>query len=489
MELPSKEDLLDYIQMRVEEGPLLVKDKIYKNEDKLQRRTAFFKLKNHIDNFLDGTNEERFISLPGLRGVGKTTLLFQLYDYLINEKGIENDNILYFSTDNLKDYLGGRISETVYTFISEIHNKTPVTLEENLFILIDEAQYDKDWSLAGKIFYDQSKKIFMIFTGSSALNFELNADAARRIKKEPIFPLDFSEYLILKHGISPPEDISTSIRNLIFNGEVNEAYRKEINLTKGLLKIGKPIEKEWKDYICCGGFPYGINLEHNKIHEKTFSMLDRVVEMDVSYIKSFRADTRSFIHRILVFLALQKPGELSEGKLANNLGISSALVKSILYVLEKTHLIFHVEPYSKSAGKSVRKAWKYYFLSPSIKVSILHQLGKYNPKSREYLGVLTENMAASYLFMSQKTTHIPYGIFYPPERGGVDFLLSDVDGEVIPVEVGVGKKDKRQIKRAIKKYGSKYGVVISNTRTRIAQEEDVIYIPVTTFSFFKSKYV
>lgn len=480
---PSNEDLLDYIQMRIEEGPLFAHNYIYKNGEKLQCRNAFFKLKNQVDNFLDGTSEERFITLPGLRGVGKTTLLFQLYDYLINEKGIKKDNILYFTTDNLKDYLGGRISEIINTFTSEIHDKTPVTLDENLFILIDEAQYDKDWSLAGKIFYDQSKKIFMIFTGSSALNFELNADAARRIKKEPIFPLDFSEYLILKHGISPPEGISTSIKNLIFNGEVNEAYKKEIDLTKDLLKIGRPIEKEWKDYICCGGFPYGINLEHNEIHEKTFSMLDRVIEMDVQYIKSFRTDTRSFIHRILVFLALQKPGELSEGKLANNLGISSALVKSILYVLEKTHLIFHVEPYSKSAGKQVRKAWKYYFLSPSIKVSILHQLGKYNPKSREYLGVLTENMVASYFFTSQKTTHIPYGIFYSPESEGVDFLLSDIEGEVIPVEVGVGKKNKRQIKKSIKNYNSKYGIVISDARTRITREDDLIYIPITTFSF------
>jgi len=169
-----------------------------------------------------------------------------LYDYLINEKGIKKDNVLYFTTDNLKDYLGGRISEIINTFTSEIHDKTPVNLDENLFILIDEAQYDKDWSLAGKIFYDQSKKIFMIFTGSSALNFELNADAARRIKKEPIFPLDFSEYLILKHGISPPEGISTSIKNLIFNGEVNEAYKKEIDLTKDLLKIGRPIERNGK---------------------------------------------------------------------------------------------------------------------------------------------------------------------------------------------------------------------------------------------------
>ena len=480
---PSKEDLLDYIQVRLDEGPISAKNKIYKRETKLKRRSAFFKLKKYIDKFLDGTSEERFIIMPGLRGVGKTTLLFQLYDYLNHEKEIKSDDILYFTTDHLKDYLDGRISEVIDSFISEIHDKTPVTLDKNLFILIDEAQYDKNWSLSGKIFYDQSYKIFMIFTGSSALDFEINVDAVRRTKKEPIFPLSFSEYLILKYGIYPPKGMSTSIRELIFNGEVDVAYRKEVDLTRKLLKIEKPIEKEWKNYLCCGGFPYGINLENKETCKQTAQMLDRVIEKDVSHFRSFRSGTRSSILKILKFLALQKPGELSESKLAKNLEISSSTVNDILYILEKTHLIFHVEPYSKSAGKSIRKAWKYYFLSPSIKVSILHELGKYNPKSREYLGVLAENMVASYLFRSQKTMHMPYGIFFSPDSGGVDFLLSGIEGEVIPIEVGIGKKDTKQIKRAMKKYGSKYGIVILNTKRRITKEESVIYIPITTFSF------
>jgi len=30
--------------------------------------------------------------------------------------------------------------------------------------MIDESQYDKNWALAGKIIYDKSNNIFMIFT-------------------------------------------------------------------------------------------------------------------------------------------------------------------------------------------------------------------------------------------------------------------------------------------------------------------------------------
>ncbi len=480
---PSTEDLLDYILARLREGPRLAQDQIQRKGKKFKRRNTFFKLKKYADSFLEGNDENRFIIMPGLRGVGKTTLLFQIYDYLTDEKGIEPDKILYILADHLSEYLGGRIIDAIDVFIDGVHQRTPATLDEELFVIIDEAQHDAEWSNAGKILYDQSKKIFMIFAGSSALSLELNVDAVRRSKKESIFPMNFSEYLLLKHDIYTPEGTSSSIRKLIFTGDIEDASKKENELMRKMLRLTRPLEKEWENYLCCGGFPFGIHLYNYDIHEKTFNMLDRVIEKDVFLIRSFRSNTRSSIFRILMYLALQKAGETSEGKLANGIGISSALVKDILSILEKTHLIFHIKPYSGSARTSVRKAWKYYFLSPSIKTSINFQLGKYNPKKREFLGELAENMLASYFFRLKGTMNTPHGIFYSPEKEGVDFLLSDITGEIIPIEVGVGNKDKRQIKKAINKYNSKYGIVVSNATKKITREDDVIYIPLTTFSF------
>jgi predicted AAA+ superfamily ATPase len=59
---------------------------------------------------------------------------------------------------------------------------------------IDEAHFDKDWGQAAKIVFDQSKKVFLIVTGSSALNLELSVDVARRSKREVMFPMNFSEF-------------------------------------------------------------------------------------------------------------------------------------------------------------------------------------------------------------------------------------------------------------------------------------------------------
>ena len=70
----------------------------------------------------------------------------------------------------------------------------------------------------------------MIFTGSSALNLEYNADAARRMFKRVITPLNYNEHLKLKYNYSN-KDIGNSLVNLILNGEDQNAikYEKEVN--------------------------------------------------------------------------------------------------------------------------------------------------------------------------------------------------------------------------------------------------------------------
>ena len=269
---------------------------------------------------------------------------------------------------------------------------------------------------------------------------------------------------------------------MILTGNIDEASKKEIELISMTPNLKTPLRKEWESYLCYGGFPISINLNEFDIHQRTYNMIERIIEKDVLHYQSFRKDTKSTIFKIITFLSLQKLGELSEKNLASKLAVSSSVIHNILNILEKTHLIFHVNPYG-AAGKTVRKPWKYYFLSPSIKSSVNFTLGRYAPESREFLGHLAENLVASYFFKMKETTKKPTGIFYPPETASVDFLLSKINGDIIPIEVGIGKKGKKQVKKAMNSYNSNYGIIISNKTELIKKEDDVIYLPLTTFSF------
>ncbi len=489
MEINEKEQLLKYTLAKLAEAPQLAKNHLEEAGKQLKYRRAYFRIKKHADDFLLGEQfgniTNRLVVLPGLRGVGKTTIVFQIYDYLLNQKKIRQDRILYFSTDELKAYLGKKILDVADTFIQDVHKTSPAYLDKEIFIFVDEAHFDSNWSETAKILFDKSKKIFMIFTGSSALNMELSVDAARRTTKEIVFPMNFSEYLTLKYEWLPPSGTAESIRDLIFHGDkgsfVDDAKSKESELNKKLMGIGKPIANEWKDFVCYNGFPFSLNMKQTEAHEKLFSMIERVIEKDIFSIQSFNTDTRNTISRILAFLALQSPGGTSDAKLSQLIGISPTTVRSVLDILEKAHLIFSVKPYG-GAGKIVRKPWKYYFLSPSINGAIRFKLGAYDAHDSNMFGVFLESLVASYMIRMKETVNLPTGIFYDAEDRGADFLILDAEENIIPIEVGFGKKDKGQIERAIKKYKSKYGIIICDC-PEIRQEGNIIYIPFMTFSF------
>jgi predicted AAA+ superfamily ATPase len=100
-------------------------------------------------------------------------------------------------------------------------------------------------------------------------------------------------------------------------------------------------------------------------------------------------------------------------------------------------------------------------------------------EDRQILGFLAESLVASNLFKMKEQQL--FNIFYDPTENGVDFLIETVN-HIIPIEVGLGKKDKKQISRAISRYNSPYGIIISNTTAKIRKEDNIIYIPLISFS-------
>ena len=194
--LERNELILNYINDELESVPSTVNLKLTKKGTKLNTRLELNEIKKQIDNFIDEKYANRFIVVPGLRGVGKTTILYQTYEYLFKEKDIPLNNILYISCDELNDITECSIRELVEIYLKNKFNKNIRTINEKVFLLIDEAQYDKNWAVSNKIIFDKSDNIFMIITGSSAIHLQYNADAARRLKRRVLTPLNYNQHLI-----------------------------------------------------------------------------------------------------------------------------------------------------------------------------------------------------------------------------------------------------------------------------------------------------
>ena len=480
----EKEELIsNFINRELVEVPNALNNNLIKNNQKLNIRNEFNEIKSNIDDFLNGYVSNRFTVIPGLRGVGKTTLLYQTYEYLLKEKNIPLSNILYISFDELNNIIETDIKEMTEIYINNKFNSSLRTLNQDVFLFIDECQYDSNWAKSGKIIYDKSKKIFMIFSGSSALNLEYNADAARRIKKKPLSPLNYAEHLKLKYGMDCT-DMSNSIKEVIFTGKVENAIECE---EKTFNEINNHIGydfNDWDLYLKYGGFPILFDKKDPKeVFEELINIVEKIVTQDMTNIQNISKNNQATANRILRFLATQQAGEISQNNLANYFKTAIGNINTILDILEKTHLIFHIEAYGASSTRA-KKSWKYYFATSSIRNALATSIGNTIKKLSEYEGILIENQIASNLFNLSNKEITPISIYYDSnKKQNVDFIIQENFESPIPLEVGRGDKKTKQIKYAINSYNSDYGIVVSKKTDQIKRKGNVIFIPIKTFSF------
>jgi len=448
-------------------------------------RDEYYKIRQYIDDFLnDDKGGTRFVVMPGLRGVGKTTILLQIYSYLLNEKKIHSNNILFLPMDNLKFY-DIPLLDLVERYLQSSHKRNLVYLDKKIFILVDECHFDKNWALAGKILYDNSEKIFLVFTGSSALNLELNPDVSRRSFKEKIFPNNFRDHLLLKYDIDVDYKFSKALGNIIYCGDekyIEKGIELEIAMNDKLIKLKRDPKIEFREFLKEYGFPVKLNSEKIRRVEEINGIINKVIEKDVPHLKTFNGSTNSVIRKLIYYMALNREGSLSNHKIANYLNVSSKLVNEILNVLEKTQLLFPVTAYG-GGSKVIKKPWKYYFLSPSLKAAVNFEYGRFNLDKEKCIGSLAENYVASAIFKLSQTRFPAVGLFYPSDNKGSDFIIKTKVDERVAIEVGIGKKTKSQLSYTMNEYDCERGILISNRYNRIKNHNDITYIPLMSFGF------
>lgn len=476
-------DLENYILSKISEVRKKYKKYTEYKGEPLRKRNIFSRFKSELDKFLRGQTKRKFIVMPGLRGVGKTTILMQIYEYLVKKTSIDPKNILYITVDDLISTLSNKkLLEAIRTYYRVVHENTVAGTEEKTFLLIDEAHYDENWDRALKVVWDNKPNAFIIATGSSALSLTVSTDVVRRAEISSIFPLSYQEYLVMKYNICPPRSTAETVRKSIFEGpKVIEDLRKKYNKIKlKLTELDKPRDIEFKNFLKYGGLPYTFLYDKEKILEKTERILERIIYHDLATVGSFKQKNIPKIKSLMTFLALKKPGRLSYGSLSNNIDKSKNFVERALRSLEKTGLLLSTMAYG-GAGKTTRKSPRYFFATPTIKYSLMEKIGRWE-NSKAQIGMLLEHLVASRLFRMKKAKKIegPSGIFYDSRKGGADFLVSFKDYK-IPIEVGIGEKSVRQVETTMDRFNSPYGVLICDTE--VEKENKIIKIPHELFSF------
>jgi uncharacterized protein len=436
---------------------------------KYPKRFLFTKIKTYIERFLQGDPEIRWIVIPGLRGVGKTTILAQLFYFF---RDVFEKPILYISLDDITYKLKSNLYEALSSF-EEILGESFSNLTKPILLLIDEVHYDPDWQLALKSLYDKSRNVFVICTGSSAIPLNISTDIVRRSQIEKLSPLLFSEYAMLTKG-KPILDLGEI---LLENPSTLFLHLK--NNSNKTIKFWQDFDKfEILNFLKYYTLPSTIRILEK---ERTFLIIkqitERIVYTDIANLKEFSRDVMGSIQTILYLLA--SSDTISLTNLSENLvGLNARTVSSILEVLEKSELIVKFLPYSTSINRKIRKPAKYLFESSTIRAGLLHSVDA-SSLDQKYKGKFLEDYVGSYLFQKYGN-RIGFQVSYDSSENGADFIVEKGEKKFV-IETGWNKKSDIQIKNTMKKIQGDYGLLITNHSLALNEEKNIITIPLETF--------
>ena len=155
------------------------------NVQTLYKRDLWFQLNFEVGEFLE-KRRNRWIIMPGLRGIGKTTLLAQIY----KSDSLAGDDVMkfYFSFERLS-----LLGASVHHLVEGLRDLRHFYRDKPMLICLDDVHLDPQWSLGCKVIFDQLPNSFLLCTGSSALGLRLSPDSARRAEIIKVYPLSLSE--------------------------------------------------------------------------------------------------------------------------------------------------------------------------------------------------------------------------------------------------------------------------------------------------------
>lgn len=440
----------------------------------LPRRSLYPTVFEYVESFLQNHTDPRWVSIAGLRGVGKTTLLAQLYT---NSEAL-GARRLYVSLDRATD-LGFSLAEILDAY-EVLLGDSLEQLQIPLLLFLDEVQYQPTWARTVKTLFDRARNVFVIATGSSAVALQTNPDIDRRMVLEKLYPLGFSEYAQAKLQKTLPDGLADRIRSALFaTSNAQEVYDELKKESAAVADFWTGIDRfEIDRYLKYGSLPFALNLSNEQlIYQQIQRLVENIISKDVTQLNAFDKPTLGKISQLLY--AIAGADVVSNAKLATTLGVDPKTLNQALDTLEKAEVLLRVYPYGAHYGQ-VKKPSKYLFTSSTYRAMYYNLVGSVEQYDH-YKGRLLEDVTGVTIF------HLFGGlpgasIAYDSAESGADFILgAPLTGEKIVLEVGMGKKGFEQVATTLRKVGGKYGLVVSQTGLGLHEDGRCVAVPLEYF--------
>ncbi|MFH1782450.1 MAG: ATP-binding protein [Candidatus Omnitrophota bacterium] len=387
-------------------------------QDRLVKREIFDEVTAHL-------RAEEITVITGSRQTGKTTLLFQLKDWLIAKNKIRESQVKFFNLDLISDLTNLRSQEEFIKFLREEAER-----EKFLYVFIDEIQRIDDSGKFLKGIYDIKLPVKFVVSGSSSLEMKSKTleSLAGRKRVFHLWPFSFSEYL---------SSYEPSLLDLLKKADISNPNKKKI--------FG-----HFFDFIIFGGYP------RVSLCRGTKEKIAILNEIYSSYIEKdivgFMKVKKVFVFsKLVALLADQIGGLINLHELSATLGMNFRTLENYIFALENTFVVNLARPYFTNARKELTKMPKVYFADTGMRNLAVKYFAHF-PDNRDK-GQLLENFIASSI-----ARHWDGKINYwrTKDKNEVDFVLRDYYGGIIPIEVKAMELKKPEITRGLRSFVEKY---------------------------------
>lgn len=293
-----------------------------------------FKRERYIDKLISSKHNHLIKIVTGLRRVGKSFLLFNLYKQHLISEGVSENHIIEIHLDSF-NHRKYRKAENLFEYV-ESQSKQD---SQMFYVMIDEVQMLED-------FVD-------VLNGFLHIN---NLDV----------------YVTGSNAKFLSSDIVTE-----FRGRGVQIYLQPLSFKEITEKSTEDIFSLWKDYIYYGGLPMVV-LEKNKSHKAEIlqELLKETYLSDIINRNNIKNDAE--IEELFCLLASNIGTLTNPNKLANTfvsekkVKINHSTIKSYIDYFIDSFLINKASRFDIKGKKYINSPYKYYFSDIGLRNALLN---------------------------------------------------------------------------------------------------------------------
>lgn len=292
--------------------------------------------RDQLKDIVKWIERREIVSIIGVRRAGKTTLFYEIIDYIIKSKGVDPKRIFFIKSDDDRV----KQEKLIDTAIDEYQRW--VNQKQDFFLFIDEIQEIPDWQKTLKRIYDLNEniKIFISGSNSSMLKEDLGSLLAGRFSYFEIFPFNLREFLAAK-GI-------------------------EIKNEADMIRNKNVIRNYLAEYIENGSFPEVVLEENKRLKEELVRFyFDSIFYRDILKRRNIRNPAK--MEKLVKYLLHNISNLMNFSKIARLLELTTDSITEYVRALEDSYLIFSINLYEFSYKKQIINPKKIYCVDSGIR--------------------------------------------------------------------------------------------------------------------------